>query len=112
MSHLQRIVLGPYDVFTDCSEDQREEIFNRVAFPLLDELLKPQVYQRDPSGMVESRLRASALLTKMFMHFEVREGAGEEADIRVLWVQILDLMDRLMNAGGSEQLVSLAFFAR
>lgn len=104
ISQLQRTLLGPYEIFKDCSEDQREEIFNRIVFPLLDELLKPQVFARDPAGMPESRLRASALLCKTFMHFEVRESANQ-ADIRVLWIQILDLLDRLMNADRRDQLV-------
>lgn len=81
-----------------------EDIFNRVVFPLLDDLLKPQVFQRDPPGMAETRLRASALLCKTFMHFEVRESQAQ-ADIRLLWIQILDLLDRLMNIKKGDQLV-------
>ena len=105
MSQLQRIILGPYHIFQEASESQRDEIFNRVTFPLLDELLKPHVFQRDPAGMAESRLRASALLCKTFMHFEVRDGSSD-VDIRVLWIQILDLLDRLIQADRGEQLVS------
>lgn len=104
MSQLQRILLGPHEIFKDSSDVQREEIFNRVVFPLLDELLKPQVFVRDPPGMPESRLRASALLCKTFMHFEVRESSNQ-SDIRILWIQILDLLDRLMNADRVDQLV-------
>lgn len=74
-----------------------------MIFPLLDELLKPQVLLRDPMGMPETRLRASALLSKAFMHLEAREGM--KADIRVLWIQILDLLDRLMNIDRRDQLV-------
>ncbi|KAF9049397.1 Sec7-domain-containing protein [Hymenopellis radicata] len=103
MSQLQRILLGPHEIFSDSSDSQREEIFNRVVFPLLDELLKPQVFIRDPPGMPESRLRASALLCKTFMHFEVRESSNQ-SDIRILWIQILDLLDRLMNADRGDQL--------
>lgn len=88
--------------------DQRqvEDVFNRVIFPLLDELLKPQAYQRDPQGMPETRLRGSALLCKVFMHLEVRE-SNVKADFRLLWIQILDLLDRLMNIDRGDQLVSL-----
>ena len=103
---LQRLLLGPHIVFDDQDHDQIEEIFNRVVFPLIDELLKPQVFLRDVRGMPETRLRASALLCKAFMHFEVRENRSQ-VDIRLLWVQVLDLLDRLMNIDKKEQLVSL-----
>lgn len=103
---LQRLLLGPHIVFDDQDHDQIEEIFNRVVFPLVDELLKPQVFLRDVRGMPETRLRASALLCKAFMHFEVRENRSQ-VDIRLLWVQVLDLLDRLMNIDKKEQLVSL-----
>jgi brefeldin A-resistance guanine nucleotide exchange factor 1 len=103
ISQLQRILLGPHVIFEENGHAQIEEMFNRVIFPLLDDLLKPQVYQRDPQGMPETRLRASALLCKSFMHFEVRESQSK-ADFRILWIQILDLLDRLMNIDKGDQL--------
>ena len=107
MDQLQLLLLANFKLLTDPDNTQIEEIFNRVVFPLLDELLKPQVFQKDPLGMVETRLRASALLCKTFMHFEVRE-SQVQADIRLLWIQILDLLDRLMNADRKDQLVRLS----
>lgn len=101
--HLQRIILGPHLLLNADDQTQVEELFNRIIFPLLDELLKPQVFLRDPMGMPETRLRASALLCKAFMHLEARE--GQKADIRVLWIQVLDLLDRLMNIDRRDQLV-------
>lgn len=101
--HLQRIILGPHLLLNTDDQAQVEELFNRVLFPLLDELLKPQVFMRDPLGYPETRLRASALLCKAFMHFEAREDM--KADIRVLWIQVLDLLDRLMNIDRRDQLV-------
>ncbi|KAJ6606553.1 hypothetical protein DFH09DRAFT_1242048 [Mycena vulgaris] len=103
ISQLQRMLLGPHILFDEANSEQVEEIFNRVIFPLLDELLKPQVFNRDPRGMPETRLRASALLCKAFMHFEVRDSQAK-ADIRILWIQILDLLDRLMNIDKGDQL--------
>jgi brefeldin A-resistance guanine nucleotide exchange factor 1 len=105
ISHLQRIILGPHIILNE-DHAQVEEIFNLVIFPVLDELLKPQVHQRDPQGMSETRLRASALLCKAFMHFEVRENSSQ-VDIRILWIQILDLLDRLMNINKGDQLVRI-----
>ncbi|KAI0637119.1 Sec7-domain-containing protein [Trametes polyzona] len=100
--HLQRILLGPHLPIDENNHSQIEDIFNRVIFPLLDELLKPQTLMRDPMGLPETRLRACALLCKAFMQFEARE--NQTADIRVLWIQVLDLLDRLMHVDRRDQL--------
>ncbi|THH32990.1 hypothetical protein EUX98_g1179 [Antrodiella citrinella] len=100
--HLQRTVLGPHLKLDAQDQGQVDELFNRVIFPLLDELLKPQVLMRDPMGIPETRLRASALLCKAFMQFEARD--EQMADIRVLWIQVLDLLDRLMHVDRRDQL--------
>lgn len=109
ISQLQRILLGPHIVYDENDHSQVEEMFNRVAFPLVDELLKPQVFLRDPRGMAETRLRASALLCKAFMHFEVRDNRPN-VDIRLLWIQVLDLLDRLMNTDKMDQIVRRLLF--
>ncbi|KIJ60626.1 hypothetical protein HYDPIDRAFT_43160 [Hydnomerulius pinastri MD-312] len=103
IGQLQRLLLGPQLVYDEADHSQVEEIFNSVIFPLMDELLKPQVYLLDSQGMSETRLRASALLCKAFMHFEVRE-SHRKADMRILWIEVLDLLDRLISAEKSEQL--------
>lgn len=107
ISHLQRILLGS-PMTNDANQTQVEEVFNRVIFPLLDELLKPQVAVKDPQGMIESRLRGSALLCKVFMHLELRESRAK-TDFRLLWIQVLDLLDRLMNVSRGDQLVGYNF---
>ena len=103
MSHLQRILLGS-SLTSETDQKTVEEVFNRVVFPLIDELLKPQVALRDPQGMGETRLRGSALLCKVFMHLELRESRAK-TDFRLLWIQVLDLLDRLMQVDRSSQLV-------
>lgn len=104
ISQLQRLLLGPQMVYDEEDHEQVDEIFNRIIFPLLDELLRPPVYSRDPRGMPETRLRASALLCRAFMHFEVRDNRPQ-VDIRHLWIQVLDLLDRLMNIDKNDHLV-------
>ena len=104
IGHLQRILLGPGLLLDENDQNQLEDVFNRVVFPLLDELLNPKAYQRDPHGMPETRLRSCALLCKVFMHLEVREKV--RTDFNVLWIQIVDLLDRLMNVDRTDQLVS------
>ncbi|KAL4065359.1 hypothetical protein V8B97DRAFT_2022848 [Scleroderma yunnanense] len=103
ISQLQRVLLGSQLVYDEADHGHVEEIFNSVIFPLVDELLKPQVYQLDPPGMSETRLRASALLCKVFIHFEVRDNRAK-ADVRVLWIEILDLLDKIIAVERSEQL--------
>ena len=105
MSHLQRILLGS-SLTSETDQKTVEEVFNRVVFPLIDELLKPQVALRDPHGMGETRLRGSALLCKVFMHLELRESRAK-TDFRLLWIQVLDLLDRLMHVDRTSQLVRL-----
>ncbi|KDR81436.1 hypothetical protein GALMADRAFT_239340 [Galerina marginata CBS 339.88] len=102
ISHLQRILLGS-PMTNDAEQKKVEEVFNRVVFPLVDELLKPQVASKDPQGMAETRLRGSALLCKVFMHLELRE-TRVKTDFRLLWIQVLDLLDRLMNVNRGDQL--------
>jgi len=101
--NLQRLLLGQQHVFKDDSADHSEVVFNRILFPLIDELLKPQVFTRDPRGIPETRLRASTLLCKLFMQDEIND-AAKDKDIRILWIQILDLLDRLMNVDKRDQL--------
>lgn len=83
-------------------------VFERLIFPMLDELLKPQVFRRDPEGMGETRLRASALLCKIFLHYLVqlsqKQGMSGMTD---LWMKILGYLDRFMHSGRRDQMVSL-----
>ncbi|KAI6036851.1 hypothetical protein BKA83DRAFT_4168243, partial [Pisolithus microcarpus] len=85
---LQRLLLGSQLVYDETDHGHVEEIFNSVIFPLVDDLLKPQ---------------HPTLLCKVFMHFEVRDKRGK-AEVRAIWIQILDLLDRLVGAEKSELL--------
>jgi len=79
-------------------------IFSEVLVPLITQLLKPEVYQSDPLGMSETRVRASTLLSKVFLHYLVLlSGTNELLD---LWFKIVSIMDRLMNSGQGDNLVS------
>jgi brefeldin A-resistance guanine nucleotide exchange factor 1 len=109
ITHLQRVLLGQYILLEDADPARAEEAFNRIVFPLVDGLLKPEVFDRDPAGMPETRLRAASLLCKAFMQLEVKEGESQ-TDIRVVWIQVLDLLDRLMNINRQDQLVCIRIF--
>lgn len=81
-------------------------IFERVFFPMLEELLKPQVFRRDPEGMGETRLRASALLCKIFLQYltQLSERQGMKT-MTELWLKILGYQDRFMHSGRRDQMV-------
>ena len=72
-------------------------ILDRVLFPVLDELLKSQVYDRDPNGMAETRLRAATLLCKVFLQYVVRLVEGGSVEVGGLFVRVLDKLERFMK---------------
>jgi brefeldin A-resistance guanine nucleotide exchange factor 1 len=80
-------------------------IFGEVLFPLLGQLLKPEVYQSDPVGMGETRVQAATGLCKVFLHYLVVL-AGWDGMVE-LWAKILGMMERLMNSGVGDNLVRL-----
>ncbi|OCL13855.1 Sec7-domain-containing protein [Glonium stellatum] len=86
------------------SPDHKEwtAIFGEVLFPLITQLLKPEVYQSDPVGMSETRVRASTLLCKVFLHYLVM--LSEWEGMLDLWLKIISIMDRLMNSGQGDNL--------
>ncbi|KAF2771581.1 Sec7-domain-containing protein [Teratosphaeria nubilosa] len=87
------------------SPDHKEwtNIFGEVLFPLIQQLLKPEVYQTDPVGMGETRVQGAQLLCKIFLHYLVL--LSEWDGVLSLWTKILGIMDRLMNSGQSDMLV-------
>ncbi|KER00235.1 hypothetical protein AUEXF2481DRAFT_45433 [Aureobasidium subglaciale EXF-2481] len=94
-SSLQRCLLS-----NDLASPEHKEwtnIFSQVLFPLVQQLLKPEVYQMDPAGMGEMRVQTAQLLCKIFLHYLVM--LSEWEGMHDLWMEILDLMDRLMNSG-------------
>jgi brefeldin A-resistance guanine nucleotide exchange factor 1 len=105
-SSIQRTLLS-----NDLASREHKEwtaIFSEVLIPLITQLLKPEVYQSDPLGMSETRVRAATLLSKVFLHHLVllNEVQGEDGGFQDLWLKIITIMDRLMNSGQGNNLVS------
>ncbi|KAF2838962.1 cytohesin-2 [Patellaria atrata CBS 101060] len=99
-SSLQRSLLS-----NDLASPEHKEwtaIFTEVLFPLITQLLKPEVWQSDPVGMSETRVQAATLLCKIFLHHLV--DLSEWEGMVELWLRILAIMDRLMNSGQGEHL--------
>ena len=55
--------------------------------------------------MSETRVRAATLLSKVFLHYLVM--LSETDDLLDLWLKIVTIMDRLMNSGQGDNLVSV-----
>jgi len=89
------------------SPDHKEwtKIFEEVLFPLIQRLLKPEVWQQDPVGMSETRVQAATLLCKVFLSYLVL--LSEWDGMLELWCRILNICDRLMNSGQGDNLVSV-----
>ncbi|CAJ0627581.1 11413_t:CDS:10 [Entrophospora sp. SA101] len=100
ISCLQRSLLNPQLVSHGGTEWVL--VFDLVLFPLLDQLLKPEIYQADPVGIDESRIRASALLCKIFLHYLNR--LIEWGGLITLWSQVLDVMEKYMFTGDNDSL--------
>jgi brefeldin A-resistance guanine nucleotide exchange factor 1 len=102
ISYLQRLLLSPQLMSTDGST--LPIIFDRVLFPVLDELLKPAVYERDHAGAAEMRLRAATLLCKVFLQHVVNLTEASTV-VGAQFVRVLDKLERFMR-GDRDMLVS------
>ncbi|KAF2083553.1 Sec7-domain-containing protein [Saccharata proteae CBS 121410] len=100
LTSLQRCLLSN-DIVSP-SHKEWTAIFSEVLFPLINQLLRPEVYQSDPVGMAETRVQAATLLCKVFLHYLV--ALSEWEGMLDLWLKILGIMDRLMNSGQGDNL--------
>jgi brefeldin A-resistance guanine nucleotide exchange factor 1 len=101
-SALQRSLLSPE---LTCSDPKEwTAIFGKVLFPLIIQLLKPEVFLSDRDGMSEMRVQSASLLCKVFLQYMVL--LSEWDGMLDLWIKIIDIMDRLMNSGQGDSLVS------
>ncbi|KAH8602112.1 hypothetical protein B0O99DRAFT_605636 [Bisporella sp. PMI_857] len=90
------------DNLTSGDHEEWTAIFGEVLFPLIVNLLKPEVYSSDKAGMSETRVQAATLLNRTFLHHLARLSKWE--GMLDLWLKILDIMDRLMNSGQGDSL--------
>lgn len=99
-TYYRRIVLSPVAHSRD--DFDWVGVFAQALFPLIDALLKPEVYDTDPEGMSRTRLYAAELLCKVFLQYVVRtqQGNSETDEMRDLWFKVLDTLDRLISSTG------------
>jgi brefeldin A-resistance guanine nucleotide exchange factor 1 len=101
LSALQRTLLSETTVSVGDSDGMKHPewtaIFDEVLFPLTLRLLKPEIYQLDPQGMNDTRAQSASILCKIFLRYLERlVTVGRMGDV---WVRVLELLDRLVNAG-------------
>jgi golgi-specific brefeldin A-resistance guanine nucleotide exchange factor 1 len=75
----------------------------QVLFPLMEDLLLPEPFQRDVRSAEEARLRAVSLLCKLYLQTLDRLRRG--AEFTFLWLRILDFVQKYMGADGSDTMV-------
>ena len=113
LTNLQRILLSTHLV-SDGRALDASHLFYNVIFPMVDDVLSPELDERrGRREMSETRLKASTLLCKSFLQFEIGPVVPSPAQLREIWLIILDFMDRLMQSGGEQdQLVSVCRIVR
>lgn len=106
LTFLQRtILLSDITKYEDEDNMDRQpwvNIFDNVLIPMLSELLRPEVYELDPLGIDEARMRASALLCKIFLHYCSR--MLEMTAFIDIWMEILDILDGSMHTSENDHL--------
>ena len=107
INHFQRILLSP-QTLQEATTPQVYVVFEQAIFPLIQELLDSDVHLRDPhpQGMPETRMKASALLCRVFLYYLDRLTPDPEAFTK-LWLQVLDFLNGLMHIDHRHQLVSI-----
>lgn len=102
----QRILMSP-QILQGGGPSDIEVVFHRAVFPLVQDLLDPEVYARDalPGGMAETRLRASAIICRGFLYY-LDPLSTESETLTKLWLEVLDLLEELMKAEKKGPLVS------
>ncbi|EON60989.1 hypothetical protein W97_00199 [Coniosporium apollinis CBS 100218] len=97
---LQRALLSEH--LASSEHKEWTAIFSEVLFPLINELLKPEIYATDPAGMGETRVRAATLLCRIFLHYLVL--LVEWEGMLGLWGRILEVLERFMWSGQGDTL--------
>ena len=103
---LQRALLSPELEASSSSPDTWTDVFDNVLFPLLDELLKADVGRLDPTGIDETRMRASGLLCQIFLQYLPRLIKAGQLAVVDVWTRVLEYVRKYLIAGqGKEYLV-------
>ncbi|VVC44252.1 Hypothetical protein CINCED_3A003322 [Cinara cedri] len=99
ITYLQRALLM-HDLAT-LNSDEWEACFRKVLFPLMNKLLECSM-NIDPSGLDETKMRSTTLLSKVFLHHLTQlQSLPTFVD---LWITVLELMQKFMISDNSDTL--------
>ncbi|XP_025416459.1 Golgi-specific brefeldin A-resistance guanine nucleotide exchange factor 1 isoform X2 [Sipha flava] len=99
VTYLQRALLM-HDLAT-LNGDEWEACFRKVLFPLMNKLLNCGK-DIDPSGLDETKMRSTTLLSKVFLHHLTQlQSLPTFVD---LWITVLELMHKFMISDNSDTL--------
>ncbi len=87
-----------------------EACFHKVLFPLLAKLLEAIEPPSDAARVEETRMRASALVGKVFLQHLTT--LARLSTFTALWLTILDFMDKYMRSDRSDLLVRLLYLVK
>lgn len=91
LAALQKTLLAPP---TDISVTW-QVLVDHVLLPhLMELLLKPEIYKRDPAGMDFTRQQAASLLGKVFL----QHALNDEVDLEDAWGRVMKALDRLLSS--------------
>lgn len=99
LNYLQRAFLV-HDL-QSLSPEEWEDCFAKVLFPLLAKLLD-NISPMDPLGMEETRVRATTLLSKIYLQH--LSPLSALSTFNALWMTILDFMERYLHTDRSDLL--------
>lgn len=72
---------------------------NEVIVPhILEILVQPKVWKKDPSGMDITRQQVASLIGKVFLHLTVSADSQETNEDTDAWVSVLKMLDRLLTS--------------
>lgn len=70
LDSLRSVLLSPaLSAAGDLKPEDASMLFESVLFPLIAQLLRPEVWHSDPGGMGDTRLQAALLMCKVFLRF-------------------------------------------
>ncbi|KIM32215.1 hypothetical protein M408DRAFT_326851 [Serendipita vermifera MAFF 305830] len=104
ITYFQRAIMGP-QILQGGGPPQIVIVFHQSVFPLVQDLLDPSVFARDPQpgGMSETRVRACGLLCRGFLYY-LDALSVEPEMLTTLWLEVLDLLEELMKVDNRSQL--------
>lgn len=107
MTYLQRCLLSAH--LTVLPPSILLKCFQEVIFPLMTQLIQPNPNQGiDQHGLEETRLRASTLLSKIFLQYLSQ--ITSLPDFMNLWLRVLQFQETYMKSNDNEYLVEKIFF--